>query len=76
MANLPKQQQLLIFSIWSGCLFKEGCIKDEYVTFRNRFFYTLYLHTSGHATTKCIEKVCELVNPQYIIPIHGEEPQK
>lgn len=76
ISKLPKQQQLLIYSMWSGYLFKEGCIKDEYVTLRNRFLNTLYLHTSGHATTKCIEKVCKLVNPQYIIPIHGEEPQK
>lgn len=76
ISKLPKQQQLLIYSMWSGYLFKEGCIKDEYITFRNRFLNTLYLHTSGHATTKCIEKVCKLVHTQYIIPIHGEEPQK
>jgi ribonuclease J len=76
IAKLPKQQQLLIYSMWSGYLLKEDCVKQEYVDFRNQFLNTLYLHTSGHASIDCIEKVCKLINPRYIIPIHGEEPQK
>lgn len=33
----------------------------------------LKLHTSGHATTKCIEEVISAVNPnKAIIPIHTE----
>lgn len=76
ISKLPKQQQLLIYSMWSGYLFKEGCIKQEYVDFRNQFLNTLYLHTSGHASIDCIKQVCNLLNPCYIIPIHGEEPQK
>ena len=75
ISNLPKQQQLLIYSMWSGYLLKEGCIKEEYITLKNRFLNTLYLHTSGHASTQCLEKVIHLVNPSYIIPIHGEEPE-
>lgn len=31
-----------------------------------------YLHTSGHATAEGITQICNIVKPEIIIPIHGE----
>ena len=41
--------------------------------FVNQFPSTVFCHTSGHASKECIEKVCNMVNPNTaIIPIHKE----
>ena len=48
-------------------------VKSDYLDIWNLFKNKEKLHTSGHATSETLEKVCELVNPKTaIIPIHSE----
>ena len=66
----PKEERLVIYSMWKGYLSGES--KNETITnFLDEIDYT-YLHTSGHADAKTIEKVINVVNPETIIPIHTE----
>ncbi len=69
--NSPNfKDNLFIYSQWLGYL--QGSNADEsIVNFVPKEYY--YLHTSGHATAKGIEEVCNIVKPEIIIPIHGED---
>ncbi len=63
------KDNLFIYSEWLGYL--QGETADEsIVSFVPKEYY--YLHTSGHATAKGITEVCNIVKPDIIIPIHGE----
>ncbi|CRZ35086.1 ribonuclease J [Herbinix hemicellulosilytica] len=66
----------IIYSMWEGYLEPElKAYNKELAEFLKPYEpEQLYkLHTSGHATTKCIEDVITTVNPQKaIIPIHTE----
>ena len=60
---------IFIYSQWLGYL--QGETADEGISkFVPKDYH--YLHTSGHATAKGIIKVCNIVKPKVIIPIHGE----
>lgn len=63
------KDNLFIYSEWLGYL--QGETADEsIISFVPKEYY--YLHTSGHATAKGITEVCNIVKPDVIIPIHGE----
>lgn len=68
--NSPNfKDSLFIYSQWLGYL--QGKTADEsIVSFVPKEYY--YLHTSGHATAEGITEVCNIVKPNEIIPIHGE----
>jgi len=70
MAKFP--DSLFIYSMWKGYL--EGDAKSETICATVPPDY-VYLHTSGHASSDAIKKVCDTVKPTTIIPIHGENPQ-
>lgn len=62
------KNNLFIYSQWLGYI--EGKTADESMAkFVPKNYY--YLHTSGHATPEGITKVCNIVKPDVIIPIHG-----
>ena len=77
LRQLPAEETLLIYSMWDGYInedVKNGeNVKSDYLDIWNLFKNKEKLHTSGHATSETLEKVCELVNPKTaIIPIHSE----
>ena len=62
------KNNIFIYSQWLGYI--EGKTADESMAkFVPKNYY--YLHTSGHATPEGITKVCNIVKPDVIIPIHG-----
>ena len=64
---------VFIYSQWKGYLdkeFKEYEYLQEFVPENY-----IYLHTSGHADYDTLKKVCKLLNPRMIIPIHSEKPE-
>lgn len=71
---------LLIYSMWSGYLDKKHAAFDEYkcgfvdnaTAAGSRL---IQLHTSGHATTEDIKRVCEITQAKKIVPIHCECPE-
>lgn len=66
-------ERLFIYSQWEGYLnpkFKQYERLQKFVP-RDH----IKLHTSGHADYEAIKKVCQLVKPKVLIPIHGENPE-
>ena len=71
---------LLIYSMWKGYLDKKHAAFDE---FKSEFIdYAInmgcrleFLHTSGHASTNDIKRICEITQAKTIIPIHCEQPE-
>ena len=55
----------IIYSKWSGYLEKNK-------QFKNYKDLITHIHTSGHATTKSLQKFVESLQPNAIIPIHTE----
>ena len=71
---------ILVYSMWKGYLDKTHVAYDEYkATFVEKAVANgsslEYLHTSGHASTESIKKVCELTHAKIILPIHCEKPE-
>ena len=64
------KDSLFIYSQWLGYLQGENA-DESIVNFVPKEY--VYLHTSGHATSKGIKEVCNIVKPKVIIPIHGED---
>ncbi|HPU62555.1 MAG TPA: MBL fold metallo-hydrolase [Mobilitalea sp.] len=66
----------IIYSMWEGYLDPKMKAYDKKLADFLKPYEpdrVLKLHTSGHATTKCIEEVISAVNPnKAIIPIHTE----
>lgn len=69
----------IIYSMWEGYLDeKSPAYNKELADFLNSYDpEQIYkLHTSGHATSKCIEEVINLTQPKKaIIPIHTENKE-
>jgi ribonuclease J len=70
-------EKLLIYSMWDGYI-EEEHRDDEIYDFiprdKNGELSYVYLHTSGHAYEEAIIEVCEITNPDIILPIHSENP--
>lgn len=68
------EEPLLIYSLWDGYLNRDDTKNGEYIKLQERFTNVKHLHTSGHATTEMLRKVCELTAPRIaILPIHREK---
>ena len=71
---INKNNTVLIYSMWQEYM-NPGSrhSKKQYLDFAERFPKIVKIHTSGHASPKCLADVCNLVNPTLgIIPIHSE----
>jgi len=71
------KDSLFIYSLWDGYLdeeFRDPKIfnyvpKDEHGEPK-----VVHLHTSGHAYEEDILKLCDIIKPKVIFPIHSENP--
>lgn len=71
----------LIYSAWKGYLDRNHPAFDRH---KSEFIEKAiekgskleYLHTSGHASMKDIEKICNLTKAKTIIPIHSSNPEQ
>ena len=69
-----KNNSLFIYSQWKGYLDPEFKQYEHLQKFVPRGYK--YLHTSGHGDFETIKKICHIVNPKILIPIHGENPEE
>ena len=77
LKKLPKDQTLLIYSMWSGYIKDGENQNNSYLNLYNLFENKKHIHTSGHASPESLAKVCNMVNPTTaIIPIHSEKSDK
>ena len=72
--DLPASEVLLIYSAWDG-YYKDPVqvkLNPRYKDIRELFSNVVDIHTSGHASRECIEKVINIVKPKEVICIHKE----
>lgn len=68
-------EKVKYLSIWKGYVDKE-CVAYNPTLAEALGNDFEYLHTSGHCDMQGMEQFLRLLNPQAIIPIHTEEPDK
>lgn len=69
--KFDKEDSIIVYSLWQGYLTKNDNNFKEFLKDRN----VVQLHTSGHADSKTIKRVIEIVNPKIgVIPIHSDNP--
>jgi ribonuclease J len=75
VARLDPNETVLIYSMWKEYINTNGKYAvQRYLDFVSMFPNVEKLHTSGHASAKCLADVCNIVNPTHgIIPIHSEQ---
>ncbi|MCD8262710.1 MAG: hypothetical protein LUD15_15585 [Bacteroides sp.] len=72
--TIEEDETVLVYSMWGMYIHSESKHrKENYLNFVSQFPHIEKLHTSGHASSRCIADVCRQANPsQGIISIHGE----
>jgi ribonuclease J len=69
------QDGLLVYSFWSGYRENDD-MKHFLAACKSLGLKIVTLHTSGHADYASIKRLVDTVNPDEIIPIHTEAPEK
>ena len=69
--EFPKDDVRIIYSMWTGYIEENLVLKNLLDT------YPSYIcHASGHVSKDDLIKFIELVNPDAIIPVHTDNPEK
>lgn len=64
-------QSIILYSMWDGYRTKPQSTIPDFLSLAGRWES---LHTSGHASINDICTVIEKTDPEYVIPIHTEQP--
>lgn len=67
------QQSILLYSMWDGYRTKPDSNIPEFLSLTGTW---AELHTSGHASPDDLRHVIEKADPQLVIPMHTDAPQK
>ena len=68
---LPKDDVRIIYSMWTGYIEENLALKALLETYP-----TYICHASGHVAKDDLTKFIELVNPDAIIPVHTDNPER
>lgn len=66
-------QSILLYSMWDGYRTKPGSTIPDFLALADTWET---LHTSGHASPEDLRHVIEKADPQLVIPMHTDAPQK
>ena len=69
--EFPKDDVRIIYSMWTGYIEENLALKTLLETYP-----TYICHASGHVTKDDLIKFIELVNPDAIIPVHTDNPER
>ena len=69
--EFPKEDVRIIYSMWTGYIEENLALKDLLETYP-----TYICHASGHVSKNDLIKFIELVNPDAIIPVHTDNPER
>ena len=69
--EFPKNDVRIIYSMWTGYIEDNLALKTLLDTYP-----TYICHASGHVSKNDLVKFIELVNPDAIIPVHTDSPEK
>ena len=67
------QQSILLYSMWDGYRTKPDSTIPEFLSLTGTW---VELHTSGHASPDDLRHVIEKADPEIVIPMHTDAPQK
>ena len=67
------QQSILLYSMWDGYRTKPDSTIPEFLSLTGTW---AELHTSGHASPDDLRHVIEKTDPEIVIPMHTDAPQK
>lgn len=71
--EFDSQQSILLYSMWDGYRTKPGSNIPEFLKLTGTW---AELHTSGHASPDDLCHVIEKADPEIVIPMHTDAPQK
>ena len=76
--EFPKDDVRIIYSMWTGYIEMWTGYIEENLPLRNLLnIYPSYIcHASGHVSKDDLIKFIELVNPDVIIPVHTDNPER
>ena len=66
---IPNENDVWVWSLWKGYLEQESSQKMK------SFFAPCrmeYIHSSGHASPRVLQRFAEAIKPKMLIPVHGE----
>ncbi len=66
-------QSILLYSMWDGYRTKPGSTIPDFLALTGTW---AELHTSGHASPDDLRHVIEKADPEIVIPMHTDAPQK
>ena len=69
--EFPKDDVRIIYSMWTGYIEENLALKTLLETYP-----TYICHASGHVSKDDLTKFIELVNPDAIIPVHTDNPER
>ena len=69
--EFPKDDVRIIYSMWTGYIEENLALKTLLETYPNYI-----CHASGHVSKDDLIKFIELVNPDAIIPVHTDNPER
>ena len=69
--EFPKDDVRIIYSMWTGYIEENLALKNLLETYP-----TYICHASGHVSKNDLIKFIELVNPDAIIPVHTDNPER
>ena len=69
--EFPKDDVSIIYSMWTGYIEENLALKTLLETYPNYI-----CHASGHVSKDDLIKFIELVNPDAIIPVHTDNPER
>ena len=69
--EFPKDEVRIIYSMWTGYIEENLALKTLLETYP-----TYICHASGHVSKDDLTKFIELVNPDAIIPVHTDNPER
>ena len=69
--EFPKNDVRIIYSMWTGYIEENLTLKTLLDTYP-----TYICHASGHVSKDDLVKFIELVNPDTIIPVHTDNPER
>ena len=71
--QLDPQQSILLYSMWDGYRTKPGSTIPDFLSLAGTW---AELHTSGHASPDDLRHVIEKADPEIVIPIHTDAPER
>lgn len=69
--EFPKDDVRIIYSMWTGYIEENLALKTLLETYP-----TYICHASGHVSKDDLNKFIELVNPDAVIPVHTDNPER